>query len=80
MTLIVYRVFGNPQAKEGAGKVIRYYRNHAKWNQQGVCWSDNSPIFFDGGITLFLIDCWQTYEEQREELRELITKSCDTMR
>lgn len=73
----VYRLFGSSTAKEGAGKVIIYYSEHAKQSEQGICWTDNSPVFFDGGITLFLIDSYQTYEEQREELRKLVTGSCD---
>lgn len=73
----VYRIHRDPLAKEGAGKVIQYYKNHVKKNEYGSFWLDSSSIFFDGGIILFLIDCWQTYEEERQELQELITDSCD---
>ncbi len=71
----VYKTTGEKLAKEGAYKVISYYMEHVKEDYNGCFWSDNSAVFFDGGITLFLIDCVKAYGDKK--LMNLITKSCD---
>lgn len=73
----VYRLSRDENAKAGALKVIEYYNKHAVKNDNGIYWSDNSVVFFDAGITLFLIDCMNTYGELCDELTKLITRSCD---
>ncbi len=72
----VYRLDGNSHAKNGAFKVIDYYKNTATETDQGIYWTGNSPIFFDGGILLFLIDCYNTYalENIQKQCKDLIIK------
>lgn len=61
----VYRLTGNFHAKNGAFKVIDYYKKTKVETEEGIYWSGNSPIFFDSGILLFLIDSYQTYKEEK---------------
>lgn len=63
----VYRLNGNIHAKNGALKVLKYYKNTLTETEEGIYWSGNSPIFFDGGIILFLIDCYNTYSGAAHE-------------
>lgn len=60
----VYRLNGDVLAKSGALKIIEYYKNTLTETEEGIFWSDNSPIFFDGGIILFLIDSFITYKDE----------------
>lgn len=73
----VYRMTQLPLAKKGAYKVWNYYLEQAIEDEAGCCWSDNAAIFFDGGITLFLIDYLKTFNEDEFRVKELIEKSCD---
>ena len=57
----VYRLNGNIHAKNGTLKVINYYKNTLTETDEGIYWSGNSPVFFDSGIILFLIDSYDTY-------------------
>ncbi len=64
-------------AKTAAWEIVSYYKEHAIRTSQGIYWSDNSVMYFDGGITLFLIDSFLTYPGRGEEVYPLITDSCD---
>lgn len=59
----VYREFQDDNAKKAAKEIAAYYKEHAVKNAHGIYWSDNFPIFFDGGIVLFLIDTYETYKD-----------------
>lgn len=50
----VYRLYGLDSAKEGALRIVEYYQSNE--------WTDNLTVFFDGGILLFLIDSYYTYD------------------
>lgn len=56
----VYRLNGDIHAKNGAWKVIDYYKNTLTRAEEGIYWTGNSPVFFDSGIILFLIDAYHT--------------------
>lgn len=79
----VYRLNGDIHAKNGALKVMEYYKNTFVETEEGIYWSGNSPVFFDGGIILFLIDCYHTGTAISEDIQnqaecvELIIKGTD---
>lgn len=73
----VYRFYGDADAKAGSGRIIRHYLDTAEETDKGVCWTDNSPIFFDGGILLFLIDSINTYGDSGGELKTVVKKGAD---
>lgn len=73
----VYRFLKDKNAKTAAWEIVSYYKEHAVRTPKGIYWSDNSVIYFDGGITLFLIDSFLTYPGRGEEVYSLITDSCD---
>ena len=65
----VYRLNGDIHAKNGALKVIDYYHNTLIETDEGIYWSGNSPVFFDSGIILFLIDSYDTYTAVSENIQ-----------
>ena len=79
----VYRLTGDIHAKNGAWKVKDYYKNTLTRTEEGIYWTGNSPVFFDGGIILFLIDAYQTNTavsgniQDQAECVELIRKGTD---
>lgn len=79
----VYRLNGDIHAKNGALKVMEYYKSTFVETEKGIYWSGNSPVFFDGGIILFLIDCYHTGTAISEDIQnqaecvELIIKGTD---
>lgn len=68
----VYKVFADESAKKAVWEIITYYKEHAVRTEKGIYWSDNSAIFFDGGITLFLIDSFLTYQDEQEVLKNSV--------
>lgn len=73
----VYRIYGDKNAKSGAMKILDHYLNtYTEYNEE-IYWSDNSPIFFDGGNILYLLDCCKTYKELPSRLKEVIKKATD---
>lgn len=79
----VYRLTGDIHAKNGAWKVMDYYKNTLTRTEEGIYWTGNSPVFFDSGIILFLIDAYQTNTavsgniQDQAEWVELIRKGTD---
>lgn len=75
----VYRLNRNRHAQNGAMKVIDYYNNTWTETKDGIYWTGNSPVFFDGGILLFLIDCYNTYcsEKIKKQCKDMIIKGTD---
>lgn len=75
----VYRLNGDIHARNGAFKVVEYYKNTLTETEEGIYWSGNSPIFFDAGIILFLIDSYETYGDSMSPVKclELIIKGTD---
>lgn len=73
----VYRLYQMKDAKEGSMEILDHYRKTMTIDLDEIYWTDNSPIFFDGGIILYLIDCYHTYEELREKLLSVIIKAAD---
>lgn len=59
----VYREFEDDNALQGLREIVTYYREHAVYTEQGAYWSDNAPVFFDGGIALFLTAAYKTLQE-----------------
>lgn len=79
----VYRLTGDIHAKNGAWQVMDYYKNTLTRAEEGIYWTGNSPVFFDSGIILFLIDAYQTNTavsgnvQDQAEWVELIRKGTD---
>ncbi len=73
----VYRFYKYEDAKTGAKKIVDYYLNSAQKADAGIYWSNNSTVFFDGGILLFLIDWLQTYREESICLEKIIIKGAE---
>ncbi len=73
----VVRFYGDDNAKAGADTIIKYYLGAAKKTKEGIFWSDNSPVFFDGGILLFLMDSFHTYKNIENELKNIIIKGME---
>lgn len=63
------------EAKQAAEKILDYYMAHQKETAEGVFWSDNAAIFFDGGIILYLIDSYHVLE--REDVLPVIVRATD---
>ncbi|MGL6202147.1 MAG: lanthionine synthetase LanC family protein [Lachnospiraceae bacterium] len=55
----VYGIFGDKNARKGLSAIIEYYMSHAHHVAAGVYWSDNSPLYLDGGIVLSLISAYE---------------------
>ena len=73
----VYRLYQNPDAKAGAEEILAYYKKHQKKEAEGIFWSGNAPVFFDGGIILFLIDSIQTYGDPDGKIRRMVIEATD---
>lgn len=73
----VYRLYKDENARHGAGQIIDYYFKHAVKTDEGIYWSGNCPVFFDGGIALFLMDSYYTYGGAEDKLRSYITGAAD---
>lgn len=73
----VYRLYKDENARHGAGQIIDYYFKHAVKTDEGIYWSGNCPVFFDGGIALFLMDSYYTYGSAEDKLRSYITGAAD---
>ncbi|MBU5471810.1 hypothetical protein KQI85_15870 [Falcatimonas sp. MSJ-15] len=73
----VYRLNGDAHAKNGALQVIDYYKNTFTKTEEGIYWSGNSPIFFDGGIILFLLDSYDTYRKVMDSDKVLINNDLE---
>lgn len=73
----VYRLYKDENARHGAGQIIDYYLKHAVKTDEGIYWSGNCPVFFDGGIALFLMDSYYTYGSAEDKLRSYITGAAD---
>ena len=73
----VYRLYHDENAKTGAMKILDYYLNTYTEDNKEIYWSDNSPIFFDGGNILYLLDCCKTYKELSLKLKDIIIKATD---
>ena len=74
----VYRLCQDENAKAGVETIIEYYEKHSTETENYIYWTDNSPIFFDGGITLFFIDCLITGGVTNlKRIREIVIKSAN---
>ena len=73
----VYRLYQDEHAKTGAMKILDHYLDTYIEYHKEIYWSDNSPIFFDGGNILYLLDCCETYKELPIKLKDVITKATD---
>jgi lantibiotic modifying enzyme len=63
--LKVYQLFQYEEARKGAEQIIEYYLEHANESETGIFWSDNSPLYLDGGILLFLVNACEVLQEKR---------------
>lgn len=69
----VYRLYKDENARHGAGQIIDYYFKHAVKTDEGIYWSGNCPVFFDGGIALFLVDSYYTYGSAKDNTKQDIS-------
>lgn len=73
----VYHLYQDENAKSGAMKILDYYLDTYTEENSEIYWTDNSPIFFDGGNILYLLDCCKTYKELSTKLNDIIVKATD---
>lgn len=73
----VFRLYKDENARSGAMKILDHYLNTYTEDNEEIYWSDNSPIFFDGGNILYLLDCCDTYMELSSKLKKIIVKATD---
>ena len=71
----VYRLYQDENAKAGAMEILDHYLDTSTEDNEEIYWSDNSPVFFDGGNILYLLDCCNTYKELSSKLNEIIVKA-----
>ncbi len=57
----VYKEFGWVDAKKSSLAIVQFYLDHVHTAENGIYWTDNSAMFFDAGVTYYLIDCYNTY-------------------
>ena len=73
----VFRLRNDQVAKETTERIISYYICNVS-EKQDVFWSDNSAVFFDGGIILYLIDSLELFEgEKKKRLTDIIIRGVD---
>jgi len=71
----VYRLYQDENAKAGAMEILDHYLDTSTEDNEEIYWSDNSPVFFDSGNILYLLDCCNTYKELSSKLNEIIVKA-----
>ena len=71
----MYRLYHDENAKAGAMEILDHYLDTSTEDNEEIYWSDNSPVFFDGGNILYLLDCCNTYKELSSKLNEIIVKA-----
>ena len=71
----VYRLYQDENAKAGAMEILDHYLDTSTEDNEEIYWSNNSPVFFDGGNILYLLDCCNTYKELSSKLNEIIVKA-----
>lgn len=71
----VWEQYQDENAEEAARAIQDYYLEHQIKHAEGICWSDNAAVFFDGGIVLYLLDSYRIF--QRKELLPVIETATD---
>lgn len=62
-------------AFEGVKKITSYYKEQAILSESAAYWTDNSVLYFDGGVILFLLDAYETLQDP--SLPALISAATD---
>ncbi len=71
----VYHLDGDENALAGVSAIAEYYSKHANRASTGVYWSDNSPVYLDSGVVLFLISAYEILNDR--QILNLIEAAAD---
>lgn len=71
----VWQLFEDEAAKKGFEEIIEYYKSSVIKVEDGIYWSDNSPLYLDGGAVLFLLSAYEATGD--DEILEMICQAAD---
>ena len=55
------RLFREPSAEHAVNEITQFCRESAVRTADGIYWTDNSVIYADAGVILFLADVWEMF-------------------
>lgn len=71
----VWELFGDETARKGFEEILKHYNETAVTAKTGIYWSDNSPLYLDGGAVLFLISVYEATGDA--EILQMICRAAD---
>ncbi len=71
----VWKVLQDETAKKGLLEILDYYKKTAVRERDGIYWSDNAPLYLDGGAVLFLLSAWEVLQDT--EILEMLCQAAD---
>lgn len=70
-----FRLNGSQEALDAVKAIVSFYKKDAVYCEDGAYWSDNSPVYFDSGAVLFLVDAYEILGD--DEILTLIEEAAN---